>query len=70
MKKRVMDEDITPGCVYCIYSVDAADGEHVLCPRRGVMLKDDSCKKFNPLKRVPRKSAPPLAFQPDDFSLE
>ena len=50
----------------------SADGESVLCPKKGIMDKDFSCKRFryDPLKRVPEKREPKLPeFSPDDFSL-
>ena len=71
MARKILEAK-EPRCEYCMQGRLSADGESVLCPKKGVMDKDFSCKKFkyDPLKRVPEKKAPRLPeFTADDFSL-
>ncbi len=71
LSKKIIDTDV-PRCEYCLIGKLSADGETVLCTKKGVMDKDSSCKKFkyDPLKRIPKAEAPFLPeFSPEDFSL-
>ena len=72
MKKKLLGENITPKCQYCLFGVPAPDGNAVLCTKTGVSDKDASCKKYryDPLKRVPRAAPEMLSFTADDFSLD
>ena len=61
-----------PRCEYCKIGKLTADGNNVLCPKKGVMDKFYSCKKFryDPLKRVPDTKTPDVfQFSSEDFSL-
>lgn len=72
MKKTVFNtENISPACAYCLIGKPAPDGETVLCPKKGVVAKDYSCKKFkyDIMKRVPKKSPKLQSFSQEDFSL-
>ena len=73
MSKKIIEAK-EPRCEYCLRGKLSADGETVLCTKKGVMNKDFSCKKFryDPLKRVPDTRKPGMAdfnFTPDDFAL-
>ena len=73
MSRKIIEAK-EPRCEYCLIGKLSADGENVLCPKKGVMNKDFSCKKFryDPLKRVPDTRTPKAAefdFTPDDFAL-
>ena len=72
MKHQFFGKNISPSCSYCEKGERAADGETILCERKGVVSPLSSCRRFkyDPLKRVP-PSAPVLPkFQASDFSLE
>ncbi len=71
MKKKVIGAEIEPKCAYCEYCVLTQDKKTALCEKRGVTSVSDSCKKFvyDPMKRVPRKPAPPQEFSEEDFAL-
>ncbi len=61
-----------PKCEYCQRGKMSADGNSILCPKKGVMNKDFSCKKFryDPLKRIPENNKPKLPeFTTEDFAL-
>lgn len=71
MGKAIFDASVEPKCRYCLSGMTAADGESVLCPKKGVCDPDGSCKKYryDPLKREPRLPAPQMDFSEEDFSL-
>ncbi len=69
---RNLTREHDPRCEYCKYGKLSADGDKVLCPKKGIMDKYYSCKKFryDPLKRVPDTNAPEfMTFSPEDFAL-
>lgn len=70
---RKVIEAKEPRCGYCLHGKLSADGNSVLCPKKGVMDKDSFCKKFryDPLKRVPKIANPAAGFDfsPEDFEL-
>ena len=72
MKKKVLGKNIDPKCQYCQIGTLAANGESVICPKKGVLSKNESCGKFryDPLKRVPRETPEILSFSESDFTLE
>lgn len=69
---KLFSKDVAPSCKYCAVGRLTADGEGVLCEKRGVMLPDSSCRKFryDPLKRIPLRQSVDTAFTESDFSLE
>ena len=72
MKKKLIGDNIEPKCAYCKHSKAAPDKTKVLCPKKGVMDLDYSCKKFSydPLKRVPVRTPDLQQFSKEDFSLD
>ena len=74
MKKKLLGHHVEPMCRYCQFGTRVAGSDTVLCPKKGVTDKDDSCKKFryDPLKRKPQPQAPTemLTFTENDFSLD
>lgn len=72
MKYSLFNKKITPKCIYCSNGVTTADGQKVLCSKRGVMLPDSHCKKFNydVLKRVPESQPAIPCFTAEDFSID
>ncbi|MBQ7638033.1 MAG: hypothetical protein IJS90_03935 [Clostridia bacterium] len=71
MSKKLIGNNIDPKCAYCVFGEITADGKNVLCPKKGVMQPDGSCKKFSydPLKREPERPARLPEFSSEDFSL-
>jgi hypothetical protein len=45
LSKKIIEAK-EPRCEYCVIGKLSADGENILCPKKGVMNKDFSCKKF------------------------
>lgn len=71
MSKKILAAT-EPRCEYCRMGKLSADGNSILCPKKGVMDKDFSCKKFkyDPLKRIPTEINPKLPeFNPEDFTI-
>ncbi|MDR0531174.1 MAG: hypothetical protein LBG83_03820 [Oscillospiraceae bacterium] len=58
-------------CGNCRRGKPAPDGSGVLCPVRGVMRSQSSCKKYeyDPLKRKPPQTPDLPAFEPEQFRL-
>ncbi len=72
MKKSVYNtQSVSPSCSYCLLGKPAPDGKSVLCPKKGVVAKDFSCKKFkyDIMKRVPKKAPELKSFSKEDFSV-
>ena len=71
MPKGFYDPEIEPACGICACGRLSADGEHVLCLRKGIMLPSSSCSRFryDPFKRKPQKPNKLPEFNADDFSL-
>lgn len=44
-------------CAYCEYSSSEINETHILCKKKGAVLKTSTCfrYKYNPLKRIPPK---------------
>ena len=72
MKRQLIGKDIEPKCVYCRFGTPAADGDTILCVKKGVLDRDAGCNKFryDPLKREPRQAPAPQQFSAEDFSLD
>ena len=72
MKNKLLNKKITPKCIYCVNGITTADGEKVLCERKGGMLPDSSCKKFiyDVLKRSPEEKAVLPTFTAEDFAID
>ena len=72
MKRQLIGKGIEPKCAYCLYGTAAADGDTVLCVKKGVSGQDASCRRFqyDPLKREPQQAPAPQQFSADDFSLD
>ncbi len=71
MKKKILGENVAPKCEYCKNGVPAADGEHILCEKMGILDFNFVCKKYvyDPLKRTPRRPTEAMEFTEDDFKL-
>ncbi len=71
MKKQLLNKNIEPCCEICTFGIILADDSGVLCKKCGIRNFDSSCRKFkyDPLKRVPRKSPAMAGFSKEDFEL-
>lgn len=72
MKRDLFNtKSITPQCGCCELARKAPDKETMLCPRKGVVAKAFSCRKFkyDPLKKEPRRAPALPVFDEDDFRL-
>jgi len=70
-RQDLFDPAIEPCCAYCAHGAPTQDGASILCPRHGVMLPGDRCRKYlyDPLSRVPSRQPRLPSFDAKDFSL-
>ncbi|MGN0171693.1 MAG: hypothetical protein ACI39E_02780 [Acutalibacteraceae bacterium] len=71
-RKKLFGNRRQASCDVCEFGRLAADGEVVLCSRKGVVPTYHHCRRFryDPLKRIPARSQPLGRFSSSDFSLE
>lgn len=71
MSAKYFNKDVPPACAYCGRGRRCPGTDRVLCARKGVMEKDDACRKFkyDPLKRAPKRPQKLQQFGPEDFAL-
>ncbi len=71
-RKKLFGNRRHTSCDVCEFGRLSADGETVLCSRKGVVPAYHHCRRFryDPLKRIPTRSQPLGQFSPSDFSLE
>lgn len=64
-------ETVNKVCLNCVYGKHSPDGESVLCIKKGVMLPNSTCRKFeyDPLNRTPARPVGFGEFSAEDFEL-
>lgn len=57
----IFSKDIEKICAYCQHGKPILGTEDIICPKKGLMRPDSSCKKFlySPLRRTPPKPLNP-----------
>ena len=70
--RTAFDRNVSPACEYCCYSKRLTAPEEMLCSKQGVVRSNYSCKqfKYNPLKRIPKKTISAGEYSKSDFSIE
>lgn len=63
----IFSKEIEKICAYCEYGKTIHGTEDIICPKKGLVRADHSCKKFlySPLRRKP-----PKPLNPDFKSIE
>jgi len=71
MANHFFGKHITPSCQYCHLGEKAADGETILCAKKGIVSPLNSCRRFSydPLKRIPTVMPDLPTYSEADFSL-
>ena len=71
MAKGLFPRKAYPACRNCVHGHLSQTGGKILCPRRGIVAPDYSCRKYryDPLKRVPRRLPALPSFDRKDFIL-
>ncbi len=71
MKNRLFNKQIPHACKYCLNSRDFDSETEVLCRIRGVVGRNDSCRKYryDVTKRIPEKATLAGEYCSDDFVL-
>lgn len=71
-KNSIFSKKIEPYCIYCEHATSVVAGEQVICPKKGIVQADYSCRHFQytPLKRTPMPT-PKLQndFDKNDFAI-
>lgn len=72
MGKKLYGKGIVPACAYCANGTASSDDRNVLCPKKGIVDNNYSCRKFkyDPLRRVPKIPPELEKFTTKDFSLD
>ena len=70
-KKHLYGNDITASCNICIHGNPAANGDAILCAKRGVMPLHERCRRFvyDPLRRIPKQPPPLRQYEAEEFSI-
>lgn len=68
MKNKLFGQNINTSCAYCENYV--LENEITYC-RKGKQIKNEKCRhfKYDPLMRIPKSSAVPQHYKPEDFKL-
>ncbi|MBR6793869.1 MAG: hypothetical protein IKM48_05885 [Clostridia bacterium] len=63
----IFSTEIEKICAYCEHGKPICGTDDIICPKKGIVRADHSCKKFlySPLRRTP-----PKPFTPDFKGLE
>lgn len=71
MKKRIFNKKLAHKCEYCLYGKPSELSGEILCIKRGVTEKRDSCRKYkyDVFKRVPERAQIVSDYTPEDFKL-
>lgn len=71
-KKKLFGNKPESSCATCSLGKTSAEGDAVMCKHAGVVSPDHSCRRFryDPLKRIPRRSRPIESFDEQAFSLD
>ncbi|MBE6767197.1 MAG: hypothetical protein E7550_06390 [Ruminococcaceae bacterium] len=69
MKAKLFKKDIPRRCEYCLFSREFDSTTEVLCSKRGVTAKGDSCRKYryDVTKRIPQKTVLAGDYKSEDF---
>lgn len=71
MGKSIFNKKLPRSCEYCVFGKLASFGNEVLCQKRGVTEKRDSCRKFkyDCFKRIPKADIISNNYKPEDFEI-
>ena len=71
MAKSAFNKKLEKHCEYCVYGAVLDFEDQIICKKRGVTDKTDSCRsyKYDPLKRIPVKVKIASDFTEEDFKL-
>ena len=69
MKAKLFKKDIPRLCRHCLHSREFDSATEVICAKRGIVEKNDCCRKYryDVTKRVPQKTVLASDYKPEDF---
>ncbi len=68
---KTFSKDIIPMCGHCVHGLSCNNTDVVVCGKKGIMDRRDSCKKFkyDPLGRTPDPLPQIERYDKSDFEL-
>lgn len=71
MSNKVFNKKLPHHCEYCVFGSCSDYSNEVLCKKRGVTDRKDSCRhyRYDPLKREPAAAKIADNYKPEDFLL-
>lgn len=71
MKNKFFNKEVEPACEYCARGRKSADGEQILCLKKGVMPLYGRCShyRYDPLRRTPKPKPVLAKYDPAEFKL-
>ena len=71
MKDKALNKKLEHYCEYCVYGTCSDFSNEVLCLKRGITDRKDSCRryKYDPLKRDPNRAKISKNYSGEDFVL-
>lgn len=71
MKEKALNKKLEHHCEYCVYGTCSDFSNEVLCLKRGITDRKDSCRryKYDPLKRDPNRARISQNYSSEDFVL-
>ena len=71
LKSKLFKKDIPRQCRHCMFSREFDSKIEVICAKRGIVNKNDCCRKYryDVTKRVPQKIILAGEYSQDDFIL-
>ena len=71
MADKVFNKKLPHHCEYCVHSTILEGSNEILCKKRGITDRTDSCRhyKYDPLKREPLSTKIADNYKSEDFLL-
>ena len=71
MSQKGFNKKLQHRCEYCVHGNELLNSNEILCKKRGVTDRQDSCRhyKYDPLKRKPEQTKISNNYSQEDFTL-
>lgn len=68
---KAFNKNITPRCEYCARGLVAKNTDFVICEKKGIAQRGDSCSafKYDPISRTPQSIQVIEKFSKEDFEI-
>lgn len=70
--QKAFSRSIAPMCEYCAHGSPCRGTDAVVCPKKGVMKRDDHCRsfKYDPIGRTPAAAPELEKHEKNEFELD